>query len=452
MVSNSLVTVYIPSANYGRFLLAAIESVLKQTYKNWELILINVGSTDDSLSIMKRYESIERIKVVDVNLLPLPQICNMALKFANGKYILRLDGDDFLNENALNIMVSYLENDSNLSFVFSDYALIDEDNRILHFEMRERMGEVDFYQNIPPHGACSLWKTEVLRRQGGYREDLGSQDGFDVWSRTKDQYSYTNINLNLFYYRRHSNNLTLNNEKIQIARKQIKVDAVRDQMDEKGKILAVIPCRENYDFTKNLWSEKIGNKSLLDVSIEKCLLSELIGNIIVTCDNSDAENVVKKYGSRVVFMKRSTDSTLPSNSLGKFLKENFKCQMEKDEEIMFIKHVAAPFITEITIDEIIATQLYEKSDSALLVSKVGQQLFKRGRFGIEQIYEPNSILNSMDSFYLGYGAAYSVTRKYINRGSILGPKVAFIEKPDESNFFIDDQRKMDLARTIFLDD
>jgi glycosyltransferase involved in cell wall biosynthesis len=66
---SSKVTVLIPFYNPGRYLVDAIESVFSQTYKNWKLILINDASTDDSLSLIKKYLSDDRVKICIINVI-----------------------------------------------------------------------------------------------------------------------------------------------------------------------------------------------------------------------------------------------------------------------------------------------------------------------------------------------------------------------------------------------
>ncbi|MGD9080864.1 MAG: glycosyltransferase family A protein, partial [Desulfobacterales bacterium] len=97
-MNKPLITVYIASHNYGKFLEHAIESVLKQTVDNWELLIINDDSHDDTEEVMKLYASDPRIRLYKTTGIGLPAVCNLALKKAKGNYIIRLDGDDFFDE------------------------------------------------------------------------------------------------------------------------------------------------------------------------------------------------------------------------------------------------------------------------------------------------------------------------------------------------------------------
>ena len=116
-----LVTIYIPCRNYGHFLNQAAESVINQVYKNWELIIIDEGSKDDTSNIAEKIlkrkpEQITFIK----NQKPkgLQKLANEVLSIANGKYMMRLDADDWLDESALFLLVNRLEASKNVGLVY----------------------------------------------------------------------------------------------------------------------------------------------------------------------------------------------------------------------------------------------------------------------------------------------------------------------------------------------
>lgn len=94
-------SVIICAYNIEAYVSKAIESVLNQTFKDYELILVNDGSKDNTLNILKEYESKngDRIKVIDnVINLGLSKSRNIAISQANGEYIVHLDGDDLFYE------------------------------------------------------------------------------------------------------------------------------------------------------------------------------------------------------------------------------------------------------------------------------------------------------------------------------------------------------------------
>ena len=95
------VTVYLVCYNYGEYVQQSIESVLSQTYKDFELIIIDDGSTDNSREIIGQYFEYPNVRVIFQENKGLIATNNVAIRAAKGKYIMRLDADDYLDESAL---------------------------------------------------------------------------------------------------------------------------------------------------------------------------------------------------------------------------------------------------------------------------------------------------------------------------------------------------------------
>ena len=197
--SKPTVTIYITNYNYGKYIDNAIQSVLSQTYIDYELIIIDDGSNDDSKEIINNYEKKQNVFVVFQKNKGLNVSNNVALSLARGKFIVRLDADDYFAPQAIDLMVSELERNPDYALVFPDYYLIDEGGEIFSHERRRKLYSDDHLMELPPNGACTLVRTNILRQLGGYREDLGAQDGLDLWVKLKDNYNAANINLPLFY-------------------------------------------------------------------------------------------------------------------------------------------------------------------------------------------------------------------------------------------------------------
>lgn len=127
---DSLVSIIMPNYNSSRFIKKAIDSVVAQTYKNWELIIVDDCSSDNSLEIIKEYND-DRIYVVrNATNSGTAVSRNNAIKIAKGRWIAFLDSDDLWKPEKLEKQIFFME--SNVySFSFTDYAVIDKDNKIL---------------------------------------------------------------------------------------------------------------------------------------------------------------------------------------------------------------------------------------------------------------------------------------------------------------------------------
>ena len=95
-IYSPLITVYITNYNYSKYLKKSINSVISQSYRNFELIIIDDGSTDSSKSIIEKIKSSKIKKKIYNTNVGLNKSNNIAINAANGSYILRLDSDDFL--------------------------------------------------------------------------------------------------------------------------------------------------------------------------------------------------------------------------------------------------------------------------------------------------------------------------------------------------------------------
>ncbi|MBQ8784417.1 MAG: glycosyltransferase family 2 protein [Alphaproteobacteria bacterium] len=105
------VTVVIPVYNVEKYLEQCLDSVINQTYKDIEIICINDGSTDNSITILEKYAlSDNRIKIISQTNQGISAARNAGIKVATGKYITFLDSDDFLSRDAIEKMVTAIEN------------------------------------------------------------------------------------------------------------------------------------------------------------------------------------------------------------------------------------------------------------------------------------------------------------------------------------------------------
>ena len=171
-----LISVYITNHNYGKYLKQSIESVLNQSFKYFELIIIDDGSTDNSKKILEKYEKNPKIKVIYQKNKGLTISNNIAIKLAQGEYIIRLDADDYFHKNALkNLLTGF--NNPEIGMVFGDWYDIDEHGDIIERKKRHNFKkEVTLYDQ-PAHGACTMFKKkcliEMLNTQtSGYRYSL----------------------------------------------------------------------------------------------------------------------------------------------------------------------------------------------------------------------------------------------------------------------------------------
>ncbi len=216
--SRPLVTIVIPAYNHERYVEDAITSVLNQYYENWELIVINDGSTDKTGQVCDKFATHKRIKVIHQENTGLSKVLNKALDMAKGRYFGFLPSDDMFYPEKLLIQVDYLESHPELAGVGSNQTLIDGNGKPLHIkEMEEWFSYIptsrtDFLlklleRNFVP-APSMLLKTDLLREVGGFDPQCRFMQDYDLWFRILKNHDMKILPKPLIYYRWHGHNLT----------------------------------------------------------------------------------------------------------------------------------------------------------------------------------------------------------------------------------------------------
>lgn len=207
----NLVSIIMPLYNGEKFIEITLNSVLKQRYKNWELLITNDGSKDNSPEIVKKYiEKDTRIKLFNQVNKGSAAARNNSLREAKGKYIVFLDSDDIWEENFLEEQIKFLE-EKNASLVFSSYKRINEEGEEIldPFIVPDKVGYKDLLKT------CSLTcLTSIYDREKAgiiyFNEELKSlRDDYVMWLTMlkKIDFAYGNKKI-LASYRIFSNSTT----------------------------------------------------------------------------------------------------------------------------------------------------------------------------------------------------------------------------------------------------
>jgi len=449
LMKNPKISVYIPSHNYGKYLEIAIESVLLQTTDNWELLIIDDNSKDNTPEIINMYKGDERIRTFFVPGIGLPAVCNLALRESKGKYIIRLDGDDFFEENILLVLSNYLERNAECAMVFPDYYLINEYGEIFAHEKREKIFVNNHVFDTPANGACSLIRKSVLQKIGGYREDIGAQDGFDLWNKLVGHYKIGNINLPLFFYRQHGKNLTQQSHHILSARRRIKSDNIIKKVEKYRPIIAVIPCRKNYDFYPDVWQRKLMGKTLLEINIEKCIQSRTFDYIVVASDNPDVKDILSQFDDhRLMYFTRKSEETIRSLNLTPTLERIVQTIDPECKGLTVLSYLQAPFFSIETLEESFCTLILNDADCAFGVEEIQDPVYKRTPLGFMTLNPSRGLSSDFDILYKESNISLSTKNTNILKGSLTGPQIVnFVVSPDEC-FFINSEQKLKIAEIL----
>lgn len=206
MTNKTLISIILPVYNGERFLEEAIESCLKQTYKNFELIIVNDCSTDGSLIIAEKFQAKDdRVCVIsNTENRNLPTSLNLGHNLAIGDYVTWTSDDNILKPFFLQKLLSKIQK-TDCDIVYSNYDILNEDGTLKRTHCSGPVSHLLFGNSI---GASFLYKREVFRNLKGYDENLHTLEDYDFWLRASIQFSFYYLNENLYQYRLHGQSLT----------------------------------------------------------------------------------------------------------------------------------------------------------------------------------------------------------------------------------------------------
>lgn len=199
--------------NGETYLREAIDSILNQTFTNFEFIIINDGSTDGTQQILESYKD-PRIIPVHQEHLGFTKSLNNGIALAKGEYIARQDADDISMPDRLEKQIEFLERHKNIALLGTATKFVDEKGRYLytiefscdHFAIERGMNR----QNHFIHGSV-MFKKQYFFELGGYRDFFLTSQDFDLWLRFIENYEVANLSNPLYKRRITSHSITLKN-------------------------------------------------------------------------------------------------------------------------------------------------------------------------------------------------------------------------------------------------
>lgn len=221
---SDLISIVLPVYNGERFLRASIDSVIAQTYQDWELLVVDDCSTDSTATIVSEYvQRDSRIKYFknEVNL-RLPRNLNRGFSLAKGDYLTWTSDDNVFRPTALEKMYNALKADPESQFAYASCDITDEEDNVIEYMMlypgieKRAVG-----QN--PVGACFLYTREVYETVGEYDPDTLYVEDFDYWQRIFMRFKVVPIYEILYSYRSQKGALTFTRKQETYARTLEKV-------------------------------------------------------------------------------------------------------------------------------------------------------------------------------------------------------------------------------------
>lgn len=203
------VSIILPTYNGGRFLEGALAAIINQSFKDWELIVVNDCSTDNTLTIANKFAKIDKRISVYSNKInkKLPATLNAGFAKAIGKYLTWTSDDNIAKPNWLETLVCYLNNNPNVDMVSATMDYIDENNNFLSKTDLEKTSLSLAYRcNV---GAAFMYRKSIADKIGNYDENTFCAEDYDYWCRMALNGVIKYIPDNIYMYRRNSKSLTV---------------------------------------------------------------------------------------------------------------------------------------------------------------------------------------------------------------------------------------------------
>lgn len=222
MSSAPLISIVLPTFNGSRYLREAVESCRAQTFTDWELILVDDASTDDTPALLREFTAQDsRIRVIrnPVNS-KLPKSLNRGFAAARGSFLTWTSDDNCYRPQALEKMLAFLQANPPVDVVYANYTVIDEAGSPKKVGPPGAGPMTDLLtRNVV--GAYFLYRRQVQEQLGGYAEDLFLVEDYDFWLRASTRFRFAFLNEDLYLYRWHARSLSLQQrENIRLAREK----------------------------------------------------------------------------------------------------------------------------------------------------------------------------------------------------------------------------------------
>jgi len=192
------VSIIIPAFNAERFIGRALRSVIGQSYVDaFEIIVVDDCSTDRTAFALELFKG-EISLLRNDSRLGLPGTLNRAIRAARGKYIVRVDADDYVAHDYLYILQRFLEGNTHMDAIACDYLVVDDAENII-----ERVNCME-----RPIGCGIMFRSDHLIDIGLYDDALLMHEDRDLRLRFLEKYAIARLELPLYRYRRHNGNMT----------------------------------------------------------------------------------------------------------------------------------------------------------------------------------------------------------------------------------------------------
>jgi CMP-N-acetylneuraminic acid synthetase len=427
------VTVYVAARDYGRWLPQCLASVERQSFAGWELIVIDDGSRDDTPAIVEafRLRHPERVRALRHEMPRGLRACaNAALELARGEYVMRLDADDWLDENALLVLAHHLDVNPDVGLVYPNWIWVDAEGRALGVERRARPWTESTVPDLPAHGACTMVRRRVLKAIGGYDLDIPAQDGHELWLKTLYRHGVAHVETPLFHYRQHDDSLSGDEERLLASRREVKRRAAHAHRGPvEPRIAVVVPVKNTYPEAPGIALAPLAGRPLLDYTLDHVAADPRLGAVLVATDDPA---VVAHCGARGVdAYLRDAALSDPMIGLPEVIGDALIHLSERsgfDPDMVVILSAHTPLRRPEQVSEAIDTLLLYPVDHVLSTWEDRDLHYRHGRDGLEAVNagEIRATRPEREALYACNGSIHALWREALAPERFLRGRIGHI--------------------------
>ncbi len=208
---NTLVSINIVTHNRANYIVDCIRSILNQSYHNWELIIIDDASTDNTYEVIKFFLTDKRIKYFLVDKQDnIAKVRNIAFKKSAGEYMAILDSDDqWFDRDKLKKQVDFLDNNLDYALVGGAAQIINSEDDVIEIvnkPVTDREIKKDFFTKNPFFHSSILIRSNIFNILGGYDEKFSFGEDMDLCLRAGKEHKLYNLPDVVISYRKHNDN------------------------------------------------------------------------------------------------------------------------------------------------------------------------------------------------------------------------------------------------------
>lgn len=280
-----MISVVMPVYNGEKYLRKSIESVLNQTYTDFELVIVDDASKDSTPAIIEEYiQKDKRVRVIkNEKNMKLPKSLNIGFSCCNGDFFTWTSDDNIYYKNAFETLILQLKN-TTVDFVFAREEYIDADGRYIGKQEDPRDLDELYCKSIM--SGCFMYKKEVHEKLNGYDESKFLIEDYDFFRRAYKQFRFAYIPITLYSYRRHEGSLS-ETRMLEVRKRKVDLleESLKDELPDRIKDKIYRELADSYYEISDLYKARLTAKNSIEYK-----------NLRRLKVRSSIKNILKKLG------------------------------------------------------------------------------------------------------------------------------------------------------------